>query len=206
MQKNTILFVVIALFVGFIAGFWLANSLNRSAIGSGAPQKPQASPNSNTQQPAKEPELTDEEIKAKIAEADRNPTNFTFQKEFGTALYQYAAMKQDTSLLPDAARILDRAIAIDPKDFEALASAGNAHFDIGFAKKDARQFQKAREIYTNALELKPGDPNVSTDLGLTYYWQEPPAYEKAAAPLQKVIDANSQHTRSMHYLIPTLLN
>jgi tetratricopeptide (TPR) repeat protein len=205
MQKNTLLFVIIALFVGFASGFWLANSLNRSAMNTAAAQKPSASSNSNSLPSKQEPELTDEEIKAKISEADKNPTNFTFQKELGTALYQYAAMKQDASLLDNAARILDRSISLDPKDVDVLISSGNAHFDIGFAKKDASQYKKARDLYTSALDLKPDDADVATDLGLTYFLQEPPAYDKAAAQLQKVADANPKHTRSLQFLVRVLI-
>ncbi len=204
MQKNTLMFVIAALVVGFAAGFWLANSLNHSAMISPVVQNTTALSNSNTAVSNKEPELTDEEIKAKISEADKNPTNFAFQKELGTALYQYAAVKQDVDLLEQAARILDRAVSLNAKDLGALVSNGNAHFDIGFAKKDAAEYKKARELYTTALELKPDDADVSTDLGLTYFLQEPPDYPKAAAQLQKVVDANPTHTRSLQFLVRVL--
>jgi len=87
---------------------------------------------------------------------------------------------------------------------DVLVSCGNAHFDIGFAKKDAAEYKKARDIYTDALELKPNDADVSTDLGLTYFLQEPPAYDKAATELQKVVDANPKHTRSLQFLVRVL--
>ena len=201
MHKNTILFVIIAAFAGFVGGFWLANSINRSAANTAISQKPPANSNSNSLQTKGEPDLTDDELKAKIAEADKNPDNFAFQKELGIALYRYAAMKQDPSVLAESARILDRANSLNSKNFDVLVAAGNAHFDIGFAKKDAAQYQKAREIYTRVLEIKPGDADVSTDLGLTYFLQEPPAYDKAVAQLQKVSDANPKHTRSLQFLV-----
>ncbi len=205
MHKNTILFVIIAAFAGFVGGFWLANSINRSAGNTAVVQKPAANSTLTSKQSKEEPELTEDEIKAKIAEADKNAGNFTFQKELGTALYRYAAMKQDANLLSEATRILDRANSLNSKDFEVLVALGNAHFDIGFAKKDAAQYQKAREIYTNALEIKPGDTDVSTDLGLTYFLQEPPAYDKAATQLQKVSDNNPKHTRSLQFLVRVLV-
>ena len=201
MHKNTILFVIIAAFAGFVGGFWLANSINRSAANTAISQKPPANSNSNSLQTKGEPDLTDDELKAKIAEADKNPGNFAFQKELGIALYRYAAMKQDPSVLAESARILDRANSLNSKNFDVLVAAGNAHFDIGFAKKDAAQYQKAREIYTRVLEIKPGDADVSTDLGLTYFLQEPPSYDKAVAQLQKVSDANPKHTRSLQFLV-----
>jgi len=204
MHKNTLLLVIIALFAGFVGGFWLANSINRSAINTAAPKMTAAS-NSNSSQNREEPDLTDDEINAKIAEADKNASNFAFQKDLGTALYRYATMKQDLKLLVESARILNRANSLKAKDIDVLTALGHAHFDIGFAKKDAVEYQKAREIYTDALEVKPGDPDISTDLGLTWFLQEPPSYEKAAAQLQKVIDANPKHTRSMQFLVRVLL-
>ena len=83
MHKNTILFVIIAAFAGFVGGFWLANSINRSAANTAISQKPPANSNSNSLQTKGEPDLTDDELKAKIAEADKNPDNFAFQKELG---------------------------------------------------------------------------------------------------------------------------
>lgn len=202
MQRNTLLFVLIALLAGFIGGFMLANSINRSEV---AALMARATP-SNTADAGKpdtnaEPSLSTDEIRAKIAEADKNPGNFGYQKELGTALYRYAAMKRDNNLLDESERILDRAYKLNGKDADVLIALGNARFDIGYAKKDQASFASARDLYTKALELKPADPDVSTDLGLTYFFQEPPAYDKAAATLQKVSDANPTHERSVEFLI-----
>ncbi len=199
MHKNTIFFVLIAAFAGFVGGFWLANSINRSAMNSVGPLP--ASSNSNRSQPKEETDLTDDEIKAKITEADKNPTNFAFQKELGVALYSYAVMKKDASLFPEAVRILERAGSLNAKDFDVLVALGNAHFDLGFAQKNTAEFQKARETYSKALELKPGDVDVQTDLGISYFVQEPPAYDKAVTELQKVSDATPKGSRSLQFLV-----
>ena len=77
MHRNTIAFVIVAAIGGFIGGFWLANSINRSAANSPLPianSTPATLANSNTE------ELTNDEIAAKIAEADKNPTDFAYQK------------------------------------------------------------------------------------------------------------------------------
>jgi len=203
MHKNTLAFVIVAAIGGFVVGFWLANSINRSAVTSGA-----ATGNaSNTAQPTTSSpnELSAEEIRAKIADADENPTNYTFQKQLGISLYRYAATSMDVDLLSEAVRILSRADALQSKDFDVLVALGNAHFDIGFAKKDGVSFQTAREIYSKALLVKPGDADVVTDLGLTYFLQEPPAYDKAAAELQKVSDSNPRHERSLQFLVQVYL-
>ena len=54
-------------------------------------------------------ELSNDEIDAKIAEADKDPNNLQYQKNLGTALYQYATMKQDAELLQKSIRLLERA-------------------------------------------------------------------------------------------------
>jgi len=201
MHKNTILFVIIATLVGFIGGFLLANSLNRSEMATLRAQPRPAEPaNSDISATQPQPDLTDDEIKAKIAEADKNPGNFAFQKDLGIALYGYATMKKDDALLPEAARILDRANSINGRDFDLLVALGNAHFDIGFAKKDAARFQTARNIYSKALEIKP-DADVQTDLGLTYFFQPPPSYDNAAVELLKVANIDPKHERSLQFLV-----
>lgn len=204
MQRNTLAFVIAAAVGGFIAGFWLANSINRSAVTTPAPGI--AAPGANPS-PAAPPadDLSPQEISDKIAEADQNPSNLRFQKDLGIGLYQYGAMKRDVVLLAEAVRILERAHSLASQDADVLAALGNAHFDIGFFQKDAASFQRARAAYAKALMLSPGDPDISTDLGITYYLQQPPEYDKAASELARVSTANPKHERSMQFLIKTYL-
>ncbi len=204
MKGSSLGFVLLALIAGFAGGFLLANKLNSSeiaALRAQAAQQPAA--NSNPSQPNGDTTLTTEELKSKIAEADKNPTNFGYQKSLGVSLYRYASMKQDQDLLAESIRILTRANSLDPKDFDVLVALGNAHFDVAFFKKDASSFQTARDLYSKALDLKPGDPDVRTDFGLTYFLQEPPAYDKAAAALQQVLAANPKHDRALQFLVQT---
>ena len=206
MDKNTVLYVIAALLLGFIGGFLLANSMNRSEIAGLRAQSVQPPPTANagantaTQSNSSEPSLTDDEIKAKLAEADSNPTNFDFQKNLGTALYKYASMKDLPGLLPDTVRLLERADSLNNKDFEVIVALGNAHFDQGFQKKDAGEFEKARETYARALALHPVDTDVQTDNAITWIVQPSPDYAKAAAALEKIVAANPKHTRSMQFL------
>src|SRR5438477_540030 len=199
MDKNTILVATITLLVGFIGGFVLANSLNRSEINAIRSQAQQAPPANSTAK-TDDPTLSPEEIKAKVAEADKNPANFQFQKDLGVGLYQYGAMKQDGDVLAESARILARANSLDGGDLDVLVNLGNAYFDIGFAKKDAAFFDKARDAYNKVLAIRPDDANVRTDLGISYYVQPAPDLAKAADELQKVLAANPRHDRSMQFL------
>lgn len=201
MEKNTLLLVIAATLGGFIGGFLLANSMNRSemnalrsqAVAPAGDSSQPGSPNDDTLSPA--------EIKAKIDEADQNADNFAFQKNLGIGLYRYAAMKQDATIMVDAERILARANKLDAKDFDVLVALGNAEFDLGFFNKDNAGFEKARATYAKALEIKPKDLDVQTDLGLTYFLTEPADNAKAASTLEKVIAADPKHSRSMQFLV-----
>jgi len=207
MHKNTILFVIIAALGGFIAGFLLANSINRSQLIVARDQGPSSSaPAANTSADSQGTELTASEIRAKIVEADKKPNDFDYQKNLGGALYKYAAMKQDAALLVESARILERANSLKAGDIDVLVALGNAKFDIAYADKNNAGFASAREIYAKALELKPGDADISTDRALTYFFLEPPDYDKARTELQKIADANPKHERSLQFLVKALVN
>ena len=197
MDKNSILVATITLLVGFIGGFLLANSINRSEMNAIRSQSPM--PSNSTTKP-NDRKLSPEEIKAKVAEADANPTNVTFQKDLGIGLYRYGAAEREIDVLAEAARLLERANSLDTKDGDVLVNLGNAYFDIGFAKKDMANFAKARDAYNKALAISPNDANVRTDLGISYYVQPEPDYAKAADELQKVIADNPRHDRSMQFL------
>ena len=204
MEKNTLLFVIAAALAGFIGGFLLANGINRSEMTALRSQTAQpASATSNQAQTAPDNTLSDAEIKAKIDEADKNADDFAFQKNLGVGLYRYAAMKQDVKTLTESVRILTRANTLNAKDFEVMVALGNAQFDIGFFNKDAASFQRARSSYSKALELRPDDLDVQTDLGLTYFLQDPADNAKAATMLEKVIAVDPRHSRSMQFLVQT---
>ena len=202
MNGSSTAFIILALIAGFTGGFLLANKLNGSEIASLRAQiGQQPTANSNQSQPNGDTALTTDELKAKIAEADRNPTNFVYQKNLGVSLYRYASMKQDNELLGESIRILTRANSLDGRDFDVLVALGNAHFDVGFFKKNLSSFLTARDVYTKALDIKPGDADVRTDLGISYFVQEPPAYDKAIAELQKVLSAEPKHNRALQFLV-----
>ena len=175
---------------GFIGGFLLANRLNGAEIAALRAQGGRAI-QANSNQSADDNTLSPEEIRAKIEEADRNASNFAFQKDLGIGLYRYATMKQDIALFSDAVRLLERANSLNDKDFDVLVALGNGHFDIGFAKKDLKSFEKAREVYARALAIKPDDADV----------QAPPDLANAASQLQKVADKFPTHSRSMQFLV-----
>src|SRR5687768_15553102 len=103
MTKQTVLIAIAAALAGFIGGFMLANTLNRNDLAARpVPIQQLAAAPTNPADPTQGTTLTPDEIKARVAAADADPKNFSFQKSLGISLYRYASLKQDAAVLPDA--------------------------------------------------------------------------------------------------------
>jgi tetratricopeptide (TPR) repeat protein len=197
---------IIGVLLSFIGGFLLANSLNRNEInGLRADNERMKKNQSGVPQNQTDETLSEEELRLKIAEADKSPNNFSYQRNLGLALYRYGAMRQDPNLIAEAARLLQRAYDNNPKDYDVTVALGNSFYDIGFFKKELSGFVKAREFYRTALEQKPNDADVRVDLGLSYYLAEPPELDKAAAELEKALEANPKQERALQFMTQTMI-
>jgi len=207
MNTKSLWLTITAVVVSFVGGFLLANGLNRSELNTLRGENERLK---NTQTVAaqnnSEFSLSEEEIRQKIIEADSSPNDIAFQKNLGMALYRYAATKQDTALLAEIARLLNRVHEKNPKDSEVTITLGNAYFDIGYYKKDNKQFEKSREFYQKALDQKPDNADVRTDLGLTYFLLNPPDNERAIAEFQKSLQANPAHEKTLQVMTQVLLS
>jgi tetratricopeptide (TPR) repeat protein len=162
MRLATIWLTLGGIVVGFVIGFLLASSINRSEINQlradvETARRSGASPNKGG-----DDSLSDEEIRDKIAEADQNPTNVTFQKNLGLALYRYGSIKSDTNTISEAIRLLDRASKLSPADNDITVGLANAWFDLGYVGKKNDALEKAREFYQTALSRAPQDAGAGT--------------------------------------------
>jgi tetratricopeptide (TPR) repeat protein len=203
MNRKSLWISIIAVIISFVGGFILANALNRSEMDALRAETARVQKNPSENNP--ELTLSDEEIRQRITEADRNQTNFGFQKKLGLALYRYAVMKKDENLWSEAEKILKRANALDEKDYEVIVTLGHLNFDTGLFKNDNERFAKAREFYQKALIAKPNDVDVRTDYGITYFLQNPPDNDKAVAEFNKSLKENPQHEKTLQFLTQVLL-
>jgi len=201
MGKSTIWLSLIAIVVSFIAGFMLANTINRGELtmlrteNDRLKSQPSQSPSGN-----QEPTLSIEEIKEKIAEADANPEKFDFQRNLGGALYRYGALKQDVALITDANRLLQRAHQLNPNDFDVVLALAHSFFDMGHYNKQNDKFVKAREYYTKALAMKPRDVEVQTEIAMTHFLLNPPDYDRSIPEFQKSLQIDRKHVKTLQFL------
>jgi tetratricopeptide (TPR) repeat protein len=179
----------------------LANALNKNEINNIKAENLRLKNNSqSTPSNKSDLTLTESEIKEKIAEAEKSPENFSFQKGLGLALYRYSMMKQDGKLLEEVLKLLERANKINPDDYEVIVSLGNLYFDFGQLNKDPESNKKARNFYLRALEKNPRDINVRTDLGLTYLLNDSPQFDLALKELNKSLQLNPKHEKTLQFI------
>lgn len=212
MNKGNILFGVVGLFTGLLISFILTNALHsndREAVVTNVSSSSGAPPTSGTEaaSPSTAPSesLSDEEIRGAIAKTDARKDEPALQRNFGLALYQYVTQTRDKRYLPDVARFLKRAFDNDPKDHDLIVSLGNVHFDIG-QSSDPAGFIEARKYYQKALELKPDDADVRTDLGLTYYFAKPSDPQRAITEYRKALALDPRHERTLQSLASALIS
>ena len=206
MKRKSFWISIIAVGISFIGGFILANAFNRNELDTLRAENARLKNQSpQTEKNQSELALTENEIRQKIVEADQNPTDFSFQKNLGLALYRYAAMKQDPILLAEIEKILRRAYDLNERDYEVMVALGNLQFDLGYLRNKNENFAQARAYYQKALENNPKDVNVRTDYGLTYFLQNPPDYEKAIAEFRNSLEDNPKNERTLQFLTQALL-
>jgi tetratricopeptide (TPR) repeat protein len=205
MGKNAILLTIAGVALGFILGFLIANSVNRTEINGLRAQLDAArsAVRSSSENEDRET-LSADEIKLKIDEADQNPNNADYQKNLGLALYRYGAFKNDPDVISQSIRLLERASNLTPNDKDVTIGLGNAWFDIGYIKKDSNAFEKSREFYSRMLAGDANNADVRTDLGMTYFLQEPPDDTKATAEFKRALAADPKNEKALEFVVQSL--
>ena len=94
----------------------------------------------------------------------------------------------------DAAKFYERAAKIRPDSLEVLAKTGNAFFD-------AEQYETAEKWYVAALAKNPGDVNIRTDLGLTFYLRNPPDVDRAIKEYKIGLEKNPENELTLQNLV-----
>ena len=204
MRSSAVWIALIAGIVCFVAGFSFANFLNRSELSGLRGENERLK--SDQKNDSAQLNLSNEEIDAKLAEAQQNADNFAFQKSLGLGLYRYGAIKQDKTIIEKALPILVRAHELDRNDYDVIVGLGNTYYDIGYFGKDNASFERSREFYRLALTKRPDDIEIRTDLGLTYFLQEPPDYPTATTEFDKSLSINPKHEKTLSFAALAMKN
>lgn len=206
MNSKIILLSILGVIISFFGGFYLANYLNGGELLKLRAENELLKKNvGGNPQKTSDDTLSDDEIRQRIAEADQNPGKIDFQRNLGLALLNYAIMKQNTELIAESSRLLQRAYDANPKDFDVTVALGTAFYDLASMKNENEGFIKARELYGKALELKPDDATVRADYGSTYVFANPPDFAKADTELKKALQADPKNQRALMLMTQTLV-
>jgi cytochrome c-type biogenesis protein CcmH/NrfG len=76
----------------------------------------------------------------------------------------------------------------DPQDAPTRVLIGNLYFD-------AERFPEAIQWYQDALKIDPRNPNVSTDLGIAFYYTNQP--DRALAQFDRSLQLDPKHTKTL---------
>jgi tetratricopeptide (TPR) repeat protein len=204
MNKDNILFSIIGVLLGVLAGYVFASTVNqqgynapRSAAGGVAPGRMGQDsdlPPGNQAQPsdaATEQGADSSAERSLIEKAALEPDNFDAQM-------QAAAIHYRNRRFSEAIQLLVRANQLQPDSYEALVALGNANFD-------ANNFESAEKWYTAALVKKPNDINVRTDLGLTFLFREKQDVDRAIQEFRRSLELDPRHEQTLQNMVVALI-
>ena len=100
----------------------------------------------------------------------------------------------------ESARLLERALKLNPGDYQIKVALGNANFDVGYFEKKNEPFENARKYYKMALDARPNDVDVRTDYALTYFLQTPPDNRNAIKEFETVLKDNPKQEKALQFL------
>jgi len=86
---------------------------------------------------------------------------------------------------------LEKMLAVNPNNAEALVQLGNDYFDMG-------NYEKAVEIYQRSLAVDPRNPDVITDMGVAY--RKMGKSKEAADAFRKALEVDPDHALALFNL------
>lgn len=199
MKKETFLTLVIGILIGCIVGFVFANYANRNQT-AGAPAPASSALTSATPPPldlsVRQSETSNipKEKQTEIQEAEKtasdNPQSFDAQM-------QVAALYNEVKSYGEVFEHLTLANRLRPDNTEAMVALGNAYFMT-------ENFPEAEKWYAAALARKPDDADVRSDLANTFYFRQPPDFERAVSEYERALAINPKHEIALQNLTAAL--
>ena len=206
MDRQKLLYALAGLALGALISFLFANAANRRELDELRSElaRLRALPPAAAPQAAQGDGQDGARVRELIAKADENQPDAALQRQAGEAAYRYALTTGESAVLSDALRLLRRAHAADPQNYDLLLLLGNSHLTLGLAR-DPQNFNEARGYYVKALEARPRDVNAHTLLGMTYFYGRPSDPESAAREYRKALAADPRHEMALQNLASSLI-
>jgi len=208
MTKN-ILYSLAGLLLGCVLGFFIANAGGRQRSASNmtasnqpsstgslshsseSGQLPPGHPNINNTGNANSASALTAQSQAAMDEADRNPQDFTAQIRAAAIFFQLGSFDKATLYL-------NRSLALQPDNPDALTGMGQTKYETGDYAAAATYFEKV-------LAKNPNDADLHADLANTYAKRTPPDYERALAEYRKALEIDPQNEGALEGLAGTAL-
>jgi tetratricopeptide (TPR) repeat protein len=185
MNKENVLYGLIALLAGLILGYVGSNYLNekyrpvtRATTGSPSSSLPA------TQAGAASGAQTD--FTEVIQTARNEPANFDAQMSAG-------GMYREIRRFEQALEFYRRAVEAKPTNVEALTKLGDTLFDL-------QRYAEAEDPYRRALQQSPQNVMVRMDLGLTYFLRQPRDLDRAISEFRGALEIDPRHEKTLQNL------
>lgn len=176
--------IAAGLAVGFFAGFYVANTLNREATIAGGSVAPAQNREPSPQVPGQVSAPSLPGIGEALDAAKTRPDDFDAQLGAGEI---YLRIEN----LSVAADYFEKASAIGPKTRPQTIKLANGFFDV-------KKYEKAAEFYEKALKEDPNDVAARTDLGITFVQRAEPDYDRAIREFEASLKINPKHEPTLY--------
>ena len=221
MTKN-ILFTAVGILLGFMLGFFVANSFNKAFAPHGnamettlrsIPAPPLDPAQANGQLPSNHPNIGgDAALSGASVDNTTNAPNVAVNaaqaqaatdqadrepRSFDAQMFAASVFYQ-AGAFDKAALYLNRALLIDPTNADALTAMGSAKYEVG-------DYQSAASFYERSLAQKPNDVDARTELGNTYFQSAPPDFDRAIAEYRKALQVDPKHEKTLQNLAAAAL-
>jgi tetratricopeptide (TPR) repeat protein len=181
MSRENLLFAIIGILLGFIAGFMLASSMSQKQTQQTAAASqglPADHPPIAGQGGAPDPQAMRAQVAAQLEKAKNEPNNFDAQMTAAKLYYQIERYDQ-------AIEFLLKANTLKPTDYQTVVF-------LGVANLDAEHYDQAEKWYRAAMKMKSDDVMVLAGLAdATLKKGDAKGAEDAIGKLEKV-DPNAE--------------
>lgn len=185
MSRENLLFGIIGILLGFIAGFMFASSMSQKtqpATASTSQAMPADHPPVGSQNAGGNPDQVRGAVTADIEKARNEPKNFDAQIKAAELFYRIGRYDQ-------AIEFLLKANQLKPTDYDTVVSLGMVNFQAG-------HYEPAEKWLTAAIKMRPDDVTVLEGLTDTKLQRgDAKGAEEAMAQLEKAAPSSEELPR-----------